>query len=126
MSPLAPLDRTIPPTVLRALHDAPAPLTVGPVGIERKKTIIDTRRMAVARAESLLASRIASLPGVEPKTRRTVDVAEGGGVVVSIPWAGFLPDDLNDEVWREERCGNPKDGDDDKPGETRGRRAQCD
>lgn len=125
MSPLAPLDRTIPPTVLRALREAPVPLTAGPVGIERKRAEIDPRRIAVTRAESLLASRIATLPGVEPRPKSSIDLSEGGGVTLAVPWAGFLPEDLKDEAWRDRRC-SEAGRDDDKPGEARGRRAQCD
>jgi hypothetical protein len=127
MSPAAPLTRTIPPTTLNALTEPTQSLIVKPAGIGRRTSHIDAKRLAIARAESLLTSRLASLPGAgTPKPKRPIDLAEDGGVTVVIPWSGFLPADRYDEIWRADRCRDTdRDNDADKPGEAAARRAQC-
>ena len=115
--------RTIPPTTLLAPL---APLEGTPGGIGRRSVPVDARRVAIQRAESLLASRLADLPGAGVPRDPSVGLAEGGGITVPIPWGGFVPEDRKDRVWREERCAG-KDADRaDKPGEAEARRSQCD
>ncbi|MGH7544308.1 MAG: hypothetical protein ACREK7_10255 [Gemmatimonadota bacterium] len=119
----APRVRTIPPTTLLAPL---APLEGTPGGIGRRSAPVDARRMEIQRAESLLASRLADLPGAGVPREPSVGLAEGGGITVPIPWGGFVPEDRKDRVWREERCAG-KDADEaDKPGEGEARRSQCD
>ncbi len=127
MSARAPLTRTIPPTTLNALTEPTQSLIVKPAGIGRRAPVVDARRMAIARAESLISSRLTSLPGAgAPKPKRPLALADDGGVTVVIPWPGFLPADRYDEVWRADRCRNAeRDKDADKPGEAAARRAQC-
>ncbi len=127
MSPTAPVTRTIPPTTLNALTEPTQPLIVKPAGIGRRTPAVDARRLAIARAESLVNSRLATLPGAgTPEPKRPIALAEGGGVAVVIPWPGFLPADRYDDVWRSNRCRKADRGDDDdKPGEAKARRAQC-
>lgn len=127
MSPDAPLTRTIPPTTLNALTEPTQSLIVKPAGIGRRAPVVDAKRRAIARAESLISSRLASLPGAgAPKPKRPIAPAEDGGVTVVIPWSGFLPADRYDEVWRSDRCRKTgRDDDADKPGEAAARRAQC-
>lgn len=127
MSPRAPLTRTIPPTTLNALTEPTQSLIVKPAGIGRRAPVVDAKHIAIARAESLLSSRLTSLPGAgAPKPKRPIALANGGGVTVVIPWQGFLPADRYDEVWRADRCRNADSDDDaDKPGEAAARRAQC-
>jgi hypothetical protein len=82
--------------------------------------------MEIQRAESLLAARLAGLPGAGVPREPSPGLAEGGGVIVPIPWGGFIPENRKDRVWREERCAG-KDADEaDKPGEGEARRSQCD
>ena len=122
-SPGAPATRTIPPTTLLAPL---APLEGTPGGIGRRSAPVDARRMEIQRAESLLASRLADLPGAGVPREPSIGLAEGGGITVPIPWGGFVPEDRKDRVWREERCAG-KDADEaDKPGEAEARNAQCD
>lgn len=119
----APEVRTIPPTTLLAPL---APLEGTPGGIGRRTAPVDARRMEIQRAESLLASRLAGLPGAGVPREPAIGLAEGGGVTIPIPWGGFVPEDRKDRVWREERCAG-KDADEaDKPGEAEARNAQCD
>jgi len=119
----APRVRTIPPTTLLAPL---APLEGTPGGVGRRSAPVDARRMEIQRAESLLASRLAGLPGAGVPKEPAIGLAEGGGVTVPIPWGGFIPEDRKDRVWREERCAG-KDADQaDKPGEAEARNAQCD
>lgn len=119
----APEIRTIPPTTLLAPL---TPLEGTPGGIERRSSPADARRTAIARAESLLASRLADLPGAGVPREPSVGLAEDGGVTVPIPWGGFVPENRVDRVWREERCAG-KDADEaDKAGEGEARRSQCD
>ncbi len=127
MSPTAPVTRTIPPTTLNALTEPTQPLIIKPAGIGRRKPPVDARRLAIARAESLVNSRLATLPGAgTPAPKRPIALAEDGGVAVVIPWPGFLPADRYDDVWRADRCRRTdRSDDDDKPGEAEARRAQC-
>lgn len=127
MSPRAPLTRTIPPTTLNALTEPTQSLIVKPAGIGRRAPVVDARRLAIARAESLINARLRSLPGAAaPEPKRPIALAEDGGAKVVIPWQGFLPADRYDEVWRADRCRNTdRDDDADKPGEATARRAQC-
>jgi hypothetical protein len=127
MSPEAPVTRTIPPTTLNALTEPTQPLIIKPAGIGRRTPPVDARRLAIARAESLVNSRLATLPGAgTPEPKRPIALAEDGGVAVVIPWPGFLPADRYDAVWRADRCRKTDRGDDDdKPGEAEARRAQC-
>ena len=127
MSPRAPLTRTIPPTTLNALTEPTQSLIVKPAGIGRRVPVVDANRMAIARAESLVSSRLTSLPGAgAPKPKRPIALADDGGVTAVIPWQGFLPADRYDDVWRADRCRNADSGDDaDKPGEAAARQAQC-
>ncbi|HET9581676.1 MAG TPA: hypothetical protein VFP76_02540 [Gemmatimonadota bacterium] len=119
----APEIRTIPPTTLLAPL---TPLEGTPGGIGRRSSPAAARRMAIERAESLLASRLADLPGAGVPREPSVGLAEGGGVTVPIPWGGFVPENRVDRVWREERC-TGKDADEaDKAGEGEARRSQCD
>lgn len=120
----APVERTIPPSTLRALRNAPLPLVAGPGGIRRREPVVDARAAARARADSLLSARIADLPGVSPRDPGAVGLANGG-VTVEIPWGGFVRGDRSDHVWRSERCGGKGDGKADKPGEGAARSAQC-
>ena len=82
-------------------------------------------QLAIARAESLLVSRLAGIAVVERRDTGAVGLANGG-VTLAIPWPGFLPANRSDDKWREERCSGGGDGDSDKAGEGEGRRAQCD
>lgn len=127
MSREAPLTRTIPPTTLNALTEPTQLLIVKPAGIGRRAPVIDARRLAIARAESLISSRLATLPGAgAPKPKRPIAPAQDGGVTVVIPWPGFLPADRYDDVWRADRCRKADRSDSsDKPGEAEARRAQC-
>lgn len=127
MSPRAPLTRTIPPTTLNALTEPTQSLIVKTVGIGRRAPVVDAKRLATARAESLINSRLTSLPGAgAPEPKRPIALAEDGGATVVIPWQGFLPADRYDGVWRADRCRNTdRDDDADKPGEAAARRAQC-
>ena len=96
-----------------------------PGGIERRSAPVDARRIEIQRAESLLASRLADLPGAGVPRETSVGLAEGG-ITVPVPWGGFVPEDRKDRVWRKERCaGGDADGAD-KPGEREAREAQCD
>lgn len=118
----APDVRTISPTTLRAPL---TPLEATPGGIGRRTTAPDARRMAILRAESLMASRLADLPGAGVPEEPSIGLAEGG-LTVPVPWGGFIPENRKDGVWREERCsGKDADGAD-KPGEAEARRSQCD
>ncbi|MGH7563871.1 MAG: hypothetical protein ACREK5_05560 [Gemmatimonadota bacterium] len=118
----APDTRTIPPTTLTAPLN---PLEGTPGGIRRRTTPPDARRMAIMRAESLLAARLADMPGAGVPEEPSIGLAEGG-ITVPIPWGGFVPEDRKDRVWREERCSG-KDADlADKPGEGEARGSQCD
>lgn len=118
----APDIRTIPPTTLAAPL---APLEATPGGIRRRTTAPDARRTAILRAESLLAARLADLPGAGVPEEPSIGLA-GGGLTVPVPWGGFVPEDRKDSVWREERCsGKDADGAD-KPGEGEARDSQCD
>lgn len=123
LSERAPEMRTIAPTTLRAPL---TPLEATAVGIRRRTAPVDERRMEILRAESLLASRLADLPGVGVPADPSMGLAEGGGVTVPIPWGGFIPGNRTDEVWREERCSGKDDDEADKPGEQEARRSQCD
>lgn len=119
----APDMRTIPSTTLGAPL---TPLEATPGGIARRTTPVDARRLEIMRAESLLASRLADLPGAGVPEEPTIGLAEGGGVTVPVPWGGFIPENRKDGVWREERCSG-KDADEaDKPGEGEARGSQCD
>lgn len=119
----APRLRTIPPTTLLAPL---APLEGTPGGVGRRSAPVDARRLEIQRAESLLTSRLAGLPGAGVPHEPAVGLAEGGGVTIPVPWGGFVPEDRKDGVWREERCAG-KDADQaDKPGEAEARNAQCD
>lgn len=122
-TPGAPEETTIPSTALDAeLRARTLPLEADPTGVRRRAPAPET--MARMRAESLLNARLADLPGARRREKGTVSLAEGGGVTVAIPWQGFLPDDREDENWREERCeGN--DGENDKAGEAEARESQC-
>ncbi|HUP02265.1 MAG TPA: hypothetical protein VM737_12215 [Gemmatimonadota bacterium] len=124
VSPVAPLERTIPPTALRGMRAAVLPLVVTPGGIGRRTVVPDPRRIAIMRAESLLNARLATLPGTQREPSRTVGLANGG-VTFAIPWAGFLPADRQDGRWRENRCDGKDAGAADKPGEAEARRSQC-
>lgn len=117
------LIRTIPPTTLLGPL---APLEATPGGVGRRTTPVGARRMEIQRAESLLFSRLAGLPGAGVPEQPSAGLAEGGGVTVPVPWGGFVPEDRKDRVWREERCAG-KDADEaDKPGEREARSSQCD
>ncbi len=117
----APDVRTIPPTTLAAPL---TPLEATPGGIHRRTTTPDARRTAILRAESLLAARLADLPGAGVPEEPSIGLAEGG-LTVPVPWGGFVREDRKDRVWREERCsGKDADGAD-KPGEAEARRSQC-
>jgi hypothetical protein len=119
----APRVRTIPPTTLLAPL---APLEATPGGVGRQSAPVDARRVEIQRAESLLTSRLAGLPGAGIPRDPAVGLAPGGGVTVPVPWGGFVPENRKDRVWREERCAG-KDADQaDKPGEAEARNAQCD
>jgi hypothetical protein len=119
----APAIRTILPTTLLAPL---APLEGTPGGVGRRSAPVDARRVEIQRAESLLASRLADLPGAGVPREPSIGLAEGGGITVPIPWGGFVPEDRVDRVWREERCAG-KDADEaDKAGEGEARRSQCD
>ena len=119
----APEVRTIPPTTLLAPL---TPLEATPGGIGRRSAPVDARRIEIQRAESLLISRLADLPGAGVPREPSVGLAEDGGITVPVPWGGFVPEDRKDRVWREERCAG-KDADEvDKPGEGEARRSQCD
>lgn len=122
-SEAAPDARTIRPTTLGTPL---APLTATPGGIGRRTTPVDARRLEIMRAESLLAARLADLPGAGVPEEPEVGLAEGGGVTVPIPWGGFLPDDMEDGAWRRERCTGEGGEEDDKPGEGEARRSGCD
>lgn len=118
----APAIRTIPPTTLLAPL---APLEGTPGGIGRRSAPADARRVAIQRAESLLASRLAELPGAGVPREPSLGLAESGGITVPIPWGGFVPEDRKDRVWREERCAGKDAEEADKPGEAEARRSQC-
>ena len=79
------------------------PLEGTPGGIERRSAPVDARRIEIQRAESLLASRLADLPGAGVPREPSVGLAEGG-ITVPVPWGGFVPEDRKDRVWRKERC----------------------
>ncbi|MGH7572506.1 MAG: hypothetical protein ACREMK_11785 [Gemmatimonadota bacterium] len=118
----APDMRTIPPTTLTAPL---TPLEGTPGGIFRRTTPSDTRRTAIVRAESLLAARLADMPGAGVPEEPSIGLAEGG-ITVPIPWGGFVPEDRKDRVWRAERCSGEGADEADKPGEGEARRSQCD
>lgn len=123
-TPGAPEETTIPSTALDAeLRARTLPLEAGPTGIRRRAPAPET--MARMRAESLLNARLADLPGTDRRDKGTVSLAEGGGVTLAIPWQGFLPDDREDENWREERCEGTTGGENDKAGEAEARESQC-
>lgn len=122
-SEAAPDARTIRPTTLGTPL---APLTATPGGIGRRATPVDARRLEIMRAESLLAARLADLPGAGVPEEPELGLADGGGVTVPIPWGGFLPDDMEDGAWRRERCTGGGGEEDDKPGEAEARRSGCD
>src|SRR5688500_303339 len=140
--------RIAPPAIAGAIPFLPgpaaAPATEGPAGAmgeARAATLplvlrpgggLGGRRLgrtpeqlAIARAESLLVSRLAGIAVVERRDTGAVGLANGG-VTLAIPWSGFLPANRSDEKWREERCAGGGDGDSDKAGEGEARRAQCD
>jgi hypothetical protein len=118
----APEIRTIPPTTLLTPL---APLEGTPGGIGRRSAPVDARRIEIQRAESLLASRLADLPGAGVPREPSVGLAEGG-ITVPVPWDGFVPEDRKDRVWREERCAGKDTDQADKPGEGEARNSQCD
>lgn len=123
-TPGAPEETTIPSTALDAEIVAPTlPLEVGPDGVRRRAP--DPATMARIRADSIVNARLADLPGAKRRPARTVGLAEGGGVTIAIPWQGFLPEDREDETWREERCSGGGGGENDKAGEAEGRASQC-
>lgn len=122
-SPRAPDSRTIPPTTLRAPL---TPLVATPGGIGRRTSTVDARRIEIMRAESLLASRLADLPGAGVPEDPSAGLAEGGGVTIPIPWGGFIPENRKEGVWREERCSGRDADEADKPGEGEARGSQCD
>jgi hypothetical protein len=126
-APGAPESATIPQTGLVQLHAPVLPLVATPYGVTRRPVVRDARRLAIARAESLVNARIASVIEVRPPVQAgPVSLQPGGGVSIPVPWGGFIRDDRDDETWREKRCrGDEKDGGDDA-GEGEARRAQCD
>lgn len=119
----APETRTIAPTTLRAPL---APLEGTPGGIGRRTAPVDERRLEIMRAESLLAARLADLPGAGVPEEPSIGLAEGGGVTVPIPWGGFVPENRKDGAWRAERCAGEDADQADKPGEAEARQSQCD
>jgi hypothetical protein len=126
-SPDAPETETIAPTGLRALVVPVQPLEVAPDGRLRSRALAerDPREMAIARAESIVNARLAELGVHARQERGAISLAEGGGVVIAIPWQGFVREDRKDEVWRRERCKGEDDEEADKAGEEEGRATQC-
>ncbi|HET7693153.1 MAG TPA: hypothetical protein VFM44_08720 [Gemmatimonadota bacterium] len=105
---------------------ATLPLVVRPGGgLGGRRLGRTPEQLAIARAESLLVSRLAGIAVVERRDTGAVGLANGG-VTIAIPWPGFLPANRSDEKWRAERCSGGGDGDSDKAGEGEARRAQCD
>lgn len=125
-TPGAPEGGTIAPTGLLDLSGPIQPLEVGPRGLVRRRALPedDGRRLAVARAESIVHARLAAMGVASRPTSGPITLANGG-VTVAIPWQGFVREDRQDGVWRRERCEGDDDGKSDKAGETDGRAAQC-
>lgn len=117
-------ETTIPSTALTELRAAALPLVPTEGRIGRRRIERSPEEMAIARAESLLAIRLAGIAVVEARDVGAVGLANGG-VTVAIPWAGFLPADRRDGEWRRQRCEEGDGGDGDKAGEDEARRAQC-
>lgn len=113
----------VPASTLRAFRGAPLPLIGSGSGIRRRESPPDPRRIARARAESLLMTRLAGMPGTERRDPGAIGLTEGG-VRVAVPWGGFTRSDRTDGAWRKKRCGGgERDGD--KPGEKEARAGQC-
>lgn len=122
-TPGAPEETTIPSTALESELAAPTlPLEAGPEGIRRRAPRPET--LARMRAESVANARLADLPGARRQDAGPVRLANGG-VTISIPWQGFLPESREDETWRAERCRGKESGKSDKPGESEAKSAQC-
>jgi len=122
-----PQAETIPRTGLTRLQEPILPLVATPYGISRRPVVRDQALLAHMRAESLVSAMVASAVEVKPPRRAgPLAFPEGGGVSIPIPWGGFVRDDREDGVWREERCRDGEDEDEsDKPGEGKARRSQC-
>jgi hypothetical protein len=115
-----------PASTMSEARAATLPLVVRPGGgLGGRRLGRTPEQLAIARAESLLVSRLAGIAVVERRDTGAVGLANGG-ITVAIPWPGFLPANRSDEKWREERCSGSGDGDSDKAGEGEARRAQCD
>jgi len=121
-----PQAETIPRTGLTRLQEPILPLVATPYGIGRRPVVRDQALLARMRAESLVSAMVASAVEVKPPMRAgPLAFPEGGGVSIPIPWGGFVRDDREDGVWREERCRDEDDKESDKPGEGKARRSQC-
>lgn len=122
-TPGAPEETTIPSTALESELAAPTlPLEAGPDGIRRRSPRPET--LARLRADSIVNARLADLPGTRRRDTGRVGLANGG-VTLSVPWEGFLPENRGDEKWREERCSGKESGRSDKPGEAEAEASQC-
>ncbi len=122
----APESETIAPTGLQDLRLPVQPLVVGPRGqVQRQSAPSDDgRRLAIARAESIVNARLAEF-GVKARPASGPVSLANGGITIAIPWQGFVREDRADEVWRRERCEGGDEGEADQPGEAEGRASQC-